>query len=75
MSEPQKITRLNHNGVKDSANIDGNIYSPTVSLIEGANFNGTIEMRKKRAEAPAEAPRSAAEAPDARPSRAASGSK
>ena len=43
--------------VKESANIDGNIFSPTVSLLEGANFNGSIEMKKKRAEA-AQAPRS-----------------
>jgi cytoskeletal protein CcmA (bactofilin family) len=43
--------------VKESANIDGNIFSPTVSVLEGSNFNGTIEMRKKKAEAAA-APRS-----------------
>ena len=31
--------------VRESANITGNICSPTVSLIEGATFNGGIEMR------------------------------
>ena len=30
--------------VKDSANVVGNIYSPTVSLIEGARFKGSIDM-------------------------------
>jgi cytoskeletal protein CcmA (bactofilin family) len=44
--------------VKESANIDGNIFSPTVSLLEGANFNGSIEMKKKKGDAAA-TPRSA----------------
>ena len=62
--------------VKESANIDGNIYSPTVTLLEGANFNGTIEMRKKKADAAPGTPRSAAETQEPRPaSRAASGGK
>ena len=39
--------------VKESADIDGNIYAPTVSLLEGSNFNGTIEMRKKKLDAAA----------------------
>ena len=30
--------------VRDSANVTGNIYSPTVSLHEGAKFNGSIDM-------------------------------
>ncbi len=30
--------------VRDSANVAGNIYSPTVSLHEGAKFNGSIDM-------------------------------
>ena len=33
--------------VKDSANITGNIYSPSVSLYEGAKFNGNIDMSGK----------------------------
>jgi len=62
--------------VKESADIDGNIYSPTVSLLEGANFNGTIEMRKKKADAAPATSRSAAETQEPRPaSRAASGGK
>jgi cytoskeletal protein CcmA (bactofilin family) len=61
--------------VKETANIDGNIFSPTVSLLEGANFNGTIHMKKK-ADATSVAPRSAAESQEPRPaSRAASGGK
>ena len=62
--------------VKESANIDGNIFSPTVSLLEGANFNGSIEMKKKRAEA-AQAPRSGDSASqESRPAtRTASGSR
>ena len=31
----------------ESANIDGNIYSPTVTLREGATFNGKIDMSGK----------------------------
>lgn len=50
--------------VKDSANVSGNIYSPSVSLYEGAKFNGTIDMsgeRKPAAKAP-EAPEQKVEA-------------
>lgn len=37
--------------VKESAKVDGNIYSPTVTLREGATFNGKIDMSgKARAE-------------------------
>lgn len=41
--------------VKQSANIRGNIYSPTVSLIEGARFKGSIDM--DMAESAGKAPR------------------
>ena len=60
--------------VRDSANVAGNIYSPTVSLHEGAKFNGSIDMSgdakpsakspEKKAE-PAEAKAEASEKPDA----------
>ncbi len=30
--------------VRDTAKIDGNIISPSVSLVEGATFNGKIDM-------------------------------
>jgi len=30
--------------VRETAKITGNIVSPNVSLVEGANFNGTIDM-------------------------------
>ena len=62
--------------VKESANIDGNIFSPTVSLLEGSNFNGSIEMKKKKAEAAA-ATRSAdsPSSQESRPPRAASANK
>ncbi len=33
--------------VKESADVDGNIYSPTVTLREGATFNGRIDMSGK----------------------------
>lgn len=33
--------------IHESADIDGNIFSPTVSLLEGATFNGTIDMTGK----------------------------
>ena len=55
--------------IKDSANVSGNIYSPTVSLHEGAKFNGSIDMSgdarpvkkspeatQKKAEAKSDAP-------------------
>lgn len=35
--------------VRDSANIDGNIFSPIVTLLEGATFNGSIDMSGKSA--------------------------
>lgn len=33
--------------VKETANVDGNIFSPTVTLREGATFNGKIDMSGK----------------------------
>ena len=30
--------------IKDTANVEGNIYSPTVTLHEGSTFNGKIDM-------------------------------
>lgn len=33
--------------VRETANINGNISSPTVSLLEGATFNGNIDMSGK----------------------------
>jgi len=45
--------------VKDSADVSGNIFSPTVSLYEGATFNGKIDMSGKE---PA-----ASQKPDTRP--------
>ncbi len=41
--------------VRASANVKGNIFSPTVTLVEGAHFKGSIDMdpRKARQERPA----------------------
>lgn len=33
--------------IRDSADIDGNIFSPVVTLLEGAKFNGSIDMSGK----------------------------
>jgi cytoskeletal protein CcmA (bactofilin family) len=35
--------------VKDSAKINGNIFAPTVSIMEGASFSGRIDMGGKKA--------------------------
>lgn len=35
--------------VKDSATVYGNIHSPSVSIMEGANFTGSIDMGGRRA--------------------------
>src|ERR1700726_2100372 len=35
--------------VKDTAKVRGNIFAPTVSVMEGANFSGSIEMDGKKA--------------------------
>ena len=35
--------------VRASANLTGNIYSPTVTLVEGARFKGHIDMDAKKA--------------------------
>lgn len=45
--------------VKESANVKGNIYAPAVSLIEGAHFNGTIDMDSVEKKAAAPKPESA----------------
>ncbi len=44
--------------VRDTANVEGNIFSPIVTLLEGATFNGSIDMTGKKAadSAPAGAP-------------------
>jgi cytoskeletal protein CcmA (bactofilin family) len=34
--------------VKDTAKVSGNIYAPTVSIQEGANFSGSIDMDAKK---------------------------
>ncbi len=35
--------------VKETAKVCGNIFAPTVSIIEGANFSGSIDMDGKKA--------------------------
>jgi cytoskeletal protein CcmA (bactofilin family) len=35
--------------VKETAKVCGNIYAPTVSITEGANFSGSIDMDGKKA--------------------------
>src|SRR5450432_3205415 len=35
--------------VKDTAKVCGNIFAPTVSIMEGANFTGSIDMDGKKA--------------------------
>lgn len=35
--------------VKDSATVLGNIHSPSVSIVEGANFTGSIDMGGRKA--------------------------
>jgi cytoskeletal protein CcmA (bactofilin family) len=35
--------------VKESAKVCGNIFAPTVSITEGANFSGSIDMDGKKA--------------------------
>jgi len=44
--------------VHESAEIEGNIYSPSVSLLEGANFNGAVDMTGKGKSHSAPAPKS-----------------
>jgi cytoskeletal protein CcmA (bactofilin family) len=38
--------------IRETANVNGNITSPTVSLLEGATFNGNIDMTGKAFEEP-----------------------
>src|SRR5277367_5451274 len=38
--------------VKETAKVRGNIYAPSVSIIEGACFSGTIDMDGKKAGQP-----------------------
>ena len=33
--------------ITDSGNVAGNVFSPTVTLVEGATFNGTIDMSEQ----------------------------
>src|ERR1700675_2289079 len=35
--------------IKDTAKVCGNIFAPTVSIMEGANFSGSIDMDGKKA--------------------------
>jgi cytoskeletal protein CcmA (bactofilin family) len=37
--------------VAESGNLRGNIHAPSVSLVEGSHFNGTIDMDVKKADA------------------------
>ena len=61
--------------VKESADIEGNIFSPTVSLLEGSNFNGRVEMKKKKAEAAAATRSGDSPSSESRPPRTASGNR
>lgn len=47
--------------VRESAKITGNIVSPNVSLVEGATFNGNIDMNGDTVAKPAAKPDKAAE--------------
>ncbi|HVN43793.1 MAG TPA: polymer-forming cytoskeletal protein [Steroidobacteraceae bacterium] len=51
--------------VKETARLRGNITAPSVSIIEGAQFNGGIDMEKRVAAAEAPAAASAERAPKA----------
>ena len=35
--------------MKETAKVCGNIFAPTVSIMEGANFSGSIDMDGKKA--------------------------
>jgi len=48
--------------VKETAKVCGNIYAPTVSIMEGANFSGSIDMDGKKAGQQAGKPEIAARA-------------
>jgi cytoskeletal protein CcmA (bactofilin family) len=37
--------------VRDTAKVSGNIYAPSVSISEGANFSGSIDMGGKQGQA------------------------
>ena len=39
--------------VAESGNLRGNIHAPSVSLVEGSHFNGTIDMDMKNGDKPA----------------------
>jgi len=52
--------------VKEGADVKGNIYSPTVTLREGATFNGSIDMTGKEQPA-AKAPEKNASSSEERP--------
>lgn len=55
--------------VKDSARVNGNIRAPSVSIVEGAHFNGNIVMDGSKAAA--SSPKHAAHDPAGRASKAA----
>jgi cytoskeletal protein CcmA (bactofilin family) len=38
--------------VKETARVVGNIFAPTVSILEGASFSGNIDMDGKKAGQP-----------------------
>lgn len=39
--------------VKETAKVRGNIFAPTISILEGASFSGNIDMDGKKAAQPA----------------------
>jgi len=55
--------------VRSSANVTGNIYSPNVSLHEGATFNGTIDMSVTGKSAKKEVPPAEKAAPEPKASK------
>jgi cytoskeletal protein CcmA (bactofilin family) len=56
--------------IKETARVKGNIYAPNVSIIDGAKFNGKIDMEVAK-RAVGQAPHADSQSPVARPQKAA----
>jgi len=49
--------------IRENGSVDGDIVSPRVAIAEGAHFRGSVDMQRKPAGAPAQAPKPEAKPP------------
>jgi cytoskeletal protein CcmA (bactofilin family) len=53
------VTASDKVDIRDNGSVDGDIIAPRVAIAEGAHFRGSVDMQRKGAAAPPQAPKPA----------------